>query len=349
MDTSHFRIIDANRNRAVEALRVIEEYCRFVRNDAESSALLKQLRHDLHDAIALLPADRLLAARDTPGDVGTHVSTDQEAVRPDSISVVAASCSRLTQALRAIEEYGKIVNDQIGPRVEQIRYRSYELERRLLAGVRRLRQRFEDSRLYLLVGTDVCSGDVIEAAAQAIDGGVDVVQLREKHADGGALLDLADRVRTLTSRRDVLFIVNDRCDIAAMSDADGVHLGQNDVPVNRARSVVGREKLIGASTHNRDELAAAITSGVDYVAVGSVFGSTTKPGVESGGLDYVTYALRELEQVGLAHVAIGGINSSNIRLVAQAGVRRVAVCGAILQADDPTAVARQLRSVLDGG
>ena len=166
------RIIDANANRARETLRVIEEHARFAQDDATLAAHAKQLRHDLAAALAGVPQHSLLAARDTPGDVGTRTATETERTRENADDVAIAAAKRLTEALRAIEEYGKALDAELGGRVEQLRYRAYELEKQL--GLRmHLARRFESVRLYVLVTSEMCGRPVLDTVRAVLDGGAE--------------------------------------------------------------------------------------------------------------------------------------------------------------------------------
>jgi thiamine-phosphate pyrophosphorylase len=182
--------------------------------------------------------------------------------------------------------------------------------------------------------------------AEAAAGGVDVVQLREKGLGDRALLERARQVRRWTREAGVLFIVNDRPDIARLAEADGVHLGQDDLPVSAARRVFGPAALIGVSTHNLRQLRQAVLDGASYVGVGPAFRSNTKEFAELAGLDYVREALAA---TSLPAFVIGGIDATNIDQVVAAGGRRVAVSQAILRAESPRAVATELRRRLTSG
>lgn len=206
---------------------------------------------------------------------------------------------------------------------------------------RPLRDRLARARLYLLATTAVSRLPLLDAVAAAIDGGVDVVQLREKTMSDGEFLELADDLRLLCAATDVLFIVNDRVEAARVVGADGVHVGQEDVPVETARRIVGRDALIGVSTHDAVELTAALGDGADYVGVGSLFPTTTK------GRDVLVGSPTELaplatraETAGVPAFAIGGITAANVGDVVAAGFRRVAVCAGVLATDDPRRAAQ---------
>jgi thiamine-phosphate pyrophosphorylase len=339
------RLLDAAANRAREGLRVAEDYCRFVLDDALLCGELKSLRHDLAAALASLPADALLQSRDTPGDVGTALTTESEAERASPPAVAQANLKRLQEALRALEEFGKLYGPEFGRSLEALRYRSYTVEKAILArGAHRGRLR--DARLYLLVTGSQCALPMDRTIAEAATGGVDIIQLREKDLSDRELLERARQVRRWTREAGVLFLMNDRADIARLAEADGVHLGQDDLPVSAARRVLGPDALIGVSTHSLPQLRQAVLDGASYVGVGPAFRSATKDFPELAGLDYVRDALAA---TSLPAFVIGGINATNVDQVVAAGGRRVAVSQAILQAESPRAVAAELRRRLTAG
>jgi thiamine-phosphate pyrophosphorylase len=342
MDTA--RILDAAANRAREALRVLEDHARFVLDDAFLSSELKRLRHDLAAALATHGPDVTvsLAARETLRDVGTAISTEREHARASMQEVLAANCKRLQEALRSLEEFGKLHSVALGPAIEALRYRSYTLERALVRGSTS-RQRLASARLYLLVTGSQCALGLERTIAEAAAGGVDIVQLREKELPDRELYERAREVRRWTRQAGVLFIMNDRPDLALLAEADGVHLGQDELPVKEARRLLGSDALIGVSSHSLDQLRQAILDGADYVGVGPTFPSGTKSFAEFPGLAFVRQAAAE---TSLPTFAIGGIRADNIEEVIAAGARRVAVSQAICQADDPRAAAAELRRML---
>lgn len=178
--------------------------------------------------------------------------------------------------------------------------------------------------------------------AAALRGGVDIVQLREKRLDDDAIVAAGRVFRRLCDAHGALFIVNDRPDLAAACDADGVHLGQDDLPLAEARRLLGPEALIGLSTHSRDEIEAA--AGADYIGVGPVWKTPTKGGHPPVGLGLVGLAARIAP---VPFFAIGGISAERAREAAAAGAQRIAVVRAIRDAPDPEAAARALRSALE--
>ena len=201
------------------------------------------------------------------------------------------------------------------------------------------RDRLDKALLYLVC--DARSDEFLEAA---LDGGVDIVQLRIKDAPDERVLEAAQRYRRLCTAAGALLIVNDRPDLALAADADGVHVGQDDVAVASAREVVGADKLVGLSTHSPEQITGA--AGVDYIGVGPVHATPTKPGRPPVGLELVGYATANC---ALPFFAIGGIDTTNVSAVLDAGARRIAVVRALTQAQDPESTARALRAILTEG
>ena len=337
------RIIDANANRAREALRVMEEAARFILDDAALVDPIKQLRHDL--AAALAPVAGLEASRDTPGDVGRTISTRSELSRGSVADVATAAGKRLSEALRAIEEYGKTLGESaagLSGAIESLRYRGYDLEHRLNRALATGEAR--QWRLCVLISAALCPGGewrrVVEAA---VDAGADCIQLREKTTDGDEMLRRARELVALCRPRGVSVIVNDRPDVALLAGADGVHLGQTDLPCAEARKLVGGQLLIGVSTSRLEEAKQALRDGADYCGVGPMFPTTTKRKDVIVGPDY----LREYVAWGrLPHLAIAGVTPANVGRLVGAGAEGAAVSSAVCAADDPGAVVRQLLHAL---
>ena len=200
------------------------------------------------------------------------------------------------------------------------------------------RDRLDKALLYM-----VCDERSDKFVTAALRGGVDIVQLRVKDGDDDRILAAADRYRRLCRAAGALLIVNDRPDLALAADADGVHVGQDDVAVAAARAVVGERRLVGLSTHSPAQVQAANGAGVDYIGVGPVHATPTKPGRPAVGLELVAYAARHSD---LPFFAIGGIDTSNASAVRDAGARRIAVVRALTDARDPEAAARALRATL---
>jgi thiamine-phosphate pyrophosphorylase len=202
------------------------------------------------------------------------------------------------------------------------------------------RERLGAARLYLVTGARPGGRPLAEVLAPALRGGVDLVQLREKDGSDEEILAAAAEARALCAAAGALLLVNDRPDLAVAAGADGVHVGQDDMAVAGARAVVGPELLVGLSTHTPAEIDAA---DADYIGVGPVHATPTKPGRPAVGVDLVRHAAAH---AALPWFAIGGIDPASIAAVVEAGARRVAVVRAITEASDPELAARALRACL---
>ena len=204
------------------------------------------------------------------------------------------------------------------------------------------RARLARAHLYFVADT----GGLERALDGALAGGADLVQLRDKTAGDEDLLAAAARVRERCEAHGALFILNDRPDLALAAGADGVHVGQDDMPVARAREIVGEDAIVGLSTHSIAQADAGARSGADYIAVGPVHATPTKEGRPAIGLDPIRHAAAH---VGLPWFAIGGIDADTVGDVVDAGATRAVIVRAIAHAPDPEAVCRALRDTLVAG
>ena len=338
-----YRVLDAAANRAREGLRVLEDYSRFACDDPLLTAELKTVRHRLKEALDRLPRGELLEARETAQDVGVRLKTGGEWARTHTLDVVAANFKRVQEALRSLEEYGKIESRPMAEAIEAVRYRLYTLERVALIGAES-RLQLAGVVLYVLVTGDRCRAGREWTIREAVGGGAQVIQLREKGMADRELVELALRVRRITSDADALFIVNDRPDIARLAGADGVHVGQDELSVRDARRIMGPRAVVGVSTHSIEQARQAVLDGANYIGVGPVFASRTKDFADFPGLDLVRQVQSELR---LPAFAIGGIDLDNLDEVINAGSPRVAVSSAVCDSDDPRLIAAEFRRRLD--
>ncbi|MFM7675889.1 MAG: thiamine phosphate synthase [Synechococcus sp.] len=333
------RLIDANLDRAREGLRVLEDWCRFA---LERSDLVTRTK-DLRQRLGRLHRDRYKLARSTATDPATGLEHPAQAERCSPARVLAANAARVQEALRVLEEFGRGSDPALAAEAAAIRYALYDLEVEVLRAMgtpgEERRRRLQACHLYLVTTPVADLAGVVEAALR---GGVRLVQYRAK--EGSGLLDRqrleeAQALRALCREHGALFLVNDRLDLALAVDADGVHLGQDDLPVAVARRLLGPERLIGRSTHAPAQLAEAVAEGCDYVGVGPVKATPTKPGREPVGRAYVQHAAAHCP---IPFFAIGGIEAANLAEVRAAGATRVAVVRALMAAADPAAAAREL-------
>lgn len=347
------RILDANYNRAREGLRVVEEAARFWLNDDAITMAFKDLRHELAALAEQTPGGmaQLLAGRNVQGDVGAASGGAAELARVDLADVVAANFKRVQEAARALEEYGKLAGHPGVMRIKALRFQVYDLERRLLpclTVIEGFKVQRPDYTLYVVTGTQFSRGrDSLAVMSDAIRGGAGVIQLREKELDGKSLLALGRQLRQLTRKTGVTLIVNDRVDVALAVDADGVHLGQGDLPVSEARRLLGPGKIIGVSVLTLDQALKAREDGADYLGVGPVFATATKEDAGPAlGLELLSQVA---EQVDLPQVAIGGITAENAAAVAAAGADGMAVVTAVVAADDVADAAAGLIKAFNRG
>lgn len=340
------RLLDAAANRATEGLRVVEDYTRFVLDDGHLTAQIKQLRHDLAEACSeLLGIDRY-PARDTRHDVGTEIATESEGERVDALDVCQASLERTKQSLRSLEEYSKVNSPELSSDFEAMRYHFYTLEKAIAITDDNL-SRLEGVSLAVLIDGQKTADAFSTLVTQLIEAGVGMIQLRDKKLSDRKLIQ---RITTLTTFAKLLVpqqptftIINDRADLAAVTDADGVHLGQDDLSVNEARAIVGPQKLIGVSTHNFSQACDAVLNGADYLGAGPTFPSKTKKFKTFPGLEFLQEVFAEIT---LPTFAIGGIDATNLPQVLDTGITRVAVSGAIAGAASPGETASELLELL---
>ncbi|MDI6450094.1 thiamine phosphate synthase [Anaerobaca lacustris] len=341
MDRAVYRIIDANFNRAREALRVMEEYCRFAVNNGSLSGRAKQLRHELCAAIGQLEQGKLLAGRDTLGDVGVGQRVENQLERATAAEAFTAGARRLTEALRALAEMVQAESKPVAAAIERLRYQAYTLEKDVVLFAGPV-ERFNRVQLYVIVTSDL-PAEILSLASRCAAGGADCIQLRAKGMPDERLFAVAVEFVDICRDLGALSIVNDRIDIAAAAGADGVHLGQDDLPVEQARRLQLSPLIVGKSTHNDSELERAIGAMPSYVSLGPAFTTVTKPKIEVAGTDYIRHGLQRLAETGVSHVAIGGITHENVELLLRAGVQRVAVCAAVTEAPSPADACRRIK------
>ena len=341
MQRSVYRIIDANFNRAREAIRLMEEFARFTLNSSTFTERAKEIRHRLSAAIAGLDADRLIASRDTLGDVGVGRTIDEQLQRTNLNDCFTAGCKRLTEALRVLAEMTQTLDSSAAGTIEDLRYQAYTLEKDI-ALFSNTFERFKSVRLYVIITSSLPS-DVISLACRCTAGGADCIQLRAKTIEDGKLFALAAEFVKICKDAGVLSIINDRVDIAVAAGADGVHLGQDDLPVKQAHKLQLMPLIIGKSTHSLQQLQTTCMEHPTYAALGPVFPTATKPSAEPVGLDYVTKATEILADTGIGHVAVGGITIDNVEQVLRAGAKAIAVCSAVTEVADPTVSCRALK------
>ena len=341
MDNAIYRIIDANFNRSREALRIIEEFCRFALNSRLLSSRAKELRHQLCKSISELDSGKLISSRNTLSDVGVGQSVPSQNSRSDLKDCLTAGCKRLVEALRVLSECIQVHDKAIANQIEQLRYSAYTLEKDILLISEPL-EKYRNVKLYIIV-TSNYPAEILSLTSQCATSGADCIQLRAKEIQNDDLYATALEFVKICRDNGVYSVINDRLDIAIASDADGIHFGQNDLPVECARQLEQKPMIIGKSTHSMEQLKNACKEQPTYVGLGPVYATTTKPSADPVGLKYINEATSFLENEPVGHVAIGGINLENLEQVFGAGAACIAVCNAVTKAHNPSQACRILK------
>jgi len=323
-------------NRAVEGLRVVEELVRFILENKKLTDQIKALRAQIRRGRTGLKV------RSSETDVGRKLYHTTEAARETLLDIFTANIKRAQEALRVLEEYSKLVSPRYGAVYKAIRFKLYDLEKKIYYPL--LRQTKLDFDLYFI--TDPMRNH-LDVARQAIQGGIKIIQLRDKMADQKDLLCWAKQIRKMTARAGLTFIINDYVDIAQKVGADGVHVGQDEkMSVREIRRKLGEDKIVGVSVQNLKQAREAEKAGADYVGMGPVFSTPIKPDVKPLGLNLLR---KMVQEVKIPVVAIGGIDQTNIDRILSTGCRRVAVIRALLVARDmDRAVCRLRKRIFQG-
>jgi len=339
-----FRIIDANLNRIGEGLRLLEELARMILNDANLTQQLKTMRHQILETDQRFN-QRLLQARDSEGDVGINLEAPPKKER-ELTSILVANSRRVQESLRTIEELAKIPQTGLDTeKFKKARFNLYTIERNLLSRLLRQDKIQRLSGLYVIVDTQaLLQRRHIDATRAAIAGGARAIQFRDKISTKKELLPVAEQLKELCAEHNVLFIINDHLDLLLAVDADGLHLGQDDLPIKTTRRLLPVDKILGISTRTVDGAVAAQAEGADYIAVGAMYPTPSKQAAQVVGVERLKQVRKT---VTLPLVAIGGINKENAAAVMAAGADSIAVIRAVVQAEAPQKAAREIVNIIE--
>ena len=342
MTSQTLRIVDASLNRIGEGLRLLEDIARLLLNDTSLTQQLKTMRHELITGDWTFH-QQLLQARNSEGDIGINIEAPGGGKQRELPTMVVANTRRVQESLRTLEELAKLPDavPKLDPeKFKQARFSIYTIERELLSKLLRQDKLKRLPGLYFILDMQALKGrSYMEVASQAIRGGAKTIQLRDKLQSKKELLPIAQQLRSLCAEHNVLFIVNDYLDLTLATDADGLHLGQDDLPISTTRKLLPIDKILGRSTHTIDQAIAAQSDGADYIAVGSIYPTTSKEITTVVGLEGLSQIRKA---VTLPLVAIGGITKDNATEVMNAGADSIAVISAILQAEDVEEATRQI-------
>ncbi len=347
MSDGTLRIIDANLNRVGEGLRLLEEIARLLLNDADLTQQLKTIRHELLRKDISLNR-QLLQARNAGNDIGTNLEVPGEDKSQELPLIVVANAKRVQESLRTLEELTKIPGTELeldSEKFKQARFTLYTIEQKLVARLLRRDKLERLHGLYVIIDTEALKGRKhVEVARQAIHGGATIIQLRDKISSRKELLPIARKLRDLCTEHNVLFIMDDYLDIALEADADGLHVGQEDLPIKVARKWLPLDKILGSSANTIELALAAQSDGADYIGVGAIYPTLSKAKTVVVGLE----RLRQIKQaVSLPLIGIGGINKDNAADVISAGAVSIAVISAVSGTESPEEATRQIIARLE--
>jgi thiamine-phosphate pyrophosphorylase len=348
------RMLDANTNRVMEGLRTLEDVARFsgwVRLQVD----YKSIRHALQQSIddlgqGSLGQAALVSARDAQGDVGRESKTTQEMQRPEGlVSIVAAAASRVEQGLRVIEEATKVLAPNQAASIERQRYKVYDLNAALRLACQRDLVFLQQAKLYVLVDCQLAIDAFGRRISEISQAGVQLIQIRDKHADAIRVLEYFQVAQEAVETSATRVLINDRVDIAATTNAAGVHIGQEDLPVQSSRRILQPWQYLGLSTHDLAQVQKGVAMGVDYIGCGPTFASQTKSFDSFSGIPFLLQAASWLQTNAPAvpAFAIGGIHLENLPQVLGAGFARVAVSSCVWNAQNPAHMSEKLRQRLD--
>jgi thiamine-phosphate pyrophosphorylase len=339
----YIRTLDANLNRVSEGIRVIEDIFRFGYENSGMSDSLRQVRHCVRNTSRML-TPLLLHNRQVDSDPGVSISLRSDIdQRSNQTDILHANFKRVQEGLRSIEESLKSIEKlDIAKQYEQIRFQIYSLEKQSYLAISDHRKKmFPSTDIYCLTAESLsCGRSNLTVVEEMIQAGIKIIQYREKEKPFGEKYRECMKIREMTRANDVTFIVNDHVDLALMTQADGVHIGQTDYPIEAVRTLTGNNFIIGISTHAPEEAMRAQEAGADYIGVGPIFSTKTKTDVcDPVGLEYLEFAVKNIT---IPFVTIGGIKEHNIHDVVRLGATCVGIVSEITGADN---IGKKIQSI----
>jgi len=342
-----YRIIDANINRISEGLRVLEDLARFYYQEVHLTEQIKMIRHKVRKSVNELYLN-FLKVRDSVNDIGFDISQKSNLDNKSNLKeLVMGNFKRIQEGLRVVEENLKIIGQyELSKVYERCRYDIYTIEKTYLLKFTKLfKKDLLNTDLYCITAEEYSRGrNNIEVVQAMIDAGIKIIQYREKDKKKLYKYEECQKIRMLTRQAGVTFIVNDDVDLALLVGADGVHIGQEDLPIEKVRELVGEEMIIGLSTHSPSQAQDAVAKGADYIGVGPIFKTYTKKDVcDPVGFEYLEYVVQNID---IPFVAIGGIKQHNVAEVVKRGAKCVAMVTEIVGADDIGQKIKEVRRVI---
>jgi len=326
-DLRIYQIIDANLDRAREGLRVLEDWARFGLGKEKYVEKVKNFRQ-------ILGKNHLEVYKQSRNHIKDKCKglTHQEQInRKTSEQIISSNSARVQEALRVIEEFSRLQNYELSKIASEIRYEIYTIEIDLLSysKFKKSEEILKENDLYVI--TDQ-KDNLLEIIEEILIAGVRIIQHRFKTGTDQDNLQEAIQIKNICKRYNSLFIVNDRLDIALASNADGIHLGQDDLDLKTARKLLGYSKIVGISANNAIDISNALKEGCDYIGIGPVFETTTKKNKIPLGIENIKTLTKDLN---IPWFAIGGIKAKNISYLKRNGFKKVALVSELMNSEDP--------------
>ena len=326
-DISISQIIDANLDRAREGLRVLEDWARFGIGEEDFVSKIKNFRQILGKNHLEIYKN----SRNYIEDKCKGLSHIEQSNRKTPEQIISSNSARVQEALRVIEEFSRNHNNKLSKIASEIRYQIYTIEIELLTLNKRKKSQaiIKENDLYVI--TDY-KENLLQIIEDILIAGVRIIQYRVKTGSDRNHLEEAIQIKNLCKKYNSLFIVNDRIDIALASNADGIHLGQDDLDLKTARKLLGHSKIIGISANNIIDISNAIEGGCDYLGIGPVFKTSTKKNKEPLGIEMIKTLTKNLETPWFA---IGGVKTKHISNLKNNGFKKFALVSQLMNSEDP--------------
>ncbi len=338
LDKKISSILDANFGRLSEGLRVLEDIARFILRDFGLTKKLKEMRHSLLAESRSFDLEFLDSRGD---DLGASLFAADEGKRKDFVDLVVANGKRAEESLRVLEEYFKFLGKVNWRKFQDSRFLLYTLEKEIVSKTLRQEKLKKLFPLCVILDSKYFRNRKNPAGIlkQVIKGGAKAVQLRDKKNNKRKILETAFKLQKICQKSSVLFLINDYADIALAVDADGVHLGEDDLPLTAVKKILPFDKIIGKTVHSPKEAKEAEKEGADYISVGAIYPTTTK---ENATLVKPSLIREIKKKVSLPLVAIGGINENNLSEVIKLGVDGIAVAKSALANQNPQRAVKRI-------
>jgi thiamine-phosphate pyrophosphorylase len=342
-----YRLLDANINRAAEGLRVLEDLTRFQLGNADLTEELKKMRHLLRKSVSHLQP-KLLAARDSINDLGLELSQKDNLDNKSNVQeLITGNFKRTQEALRVSEESLKVAGYyQLSKIYEELRFQAYNLEKMFFSYYGQAKKRkLPETDIYCITAKEYSLGRTnLEVVREMIEAGIKIIQYREKEKSMRDKYEECLQIRELTQKAGVTFIVNDDIALALSVKADGVHIGQKDLPLEKVRELVGEEMIIGLSVQTPDQAREGAAKGADYLGVGPIFATSTKKDASNPvGLETLAHMV---QNIPIPLVAIGGIKEDNLEQLVEKGVNCLAMITEIVGSRDIKSKIASLRRAI---